>query len=78
MKKLTLTLTLLALLALPLTGCEKPKANAQPQCFSNNFGIPEYIEVVKFRGHSYIVYEGHERGGITHDPDCPCWEKVRS
>lgn len=67
-------LTLLALLALTLTGCENPSANAQSQRIESS-GIPESLEVVKFKGHSYILYKGYERGGITHDPDCPCREK---
>lgn len=74
MKKLTLTI--LALLALTLTSCENPKANAQQQqCVIESSGMPECLEVVKFRGHSYIVYKGYKRGGITHDPDCLCREK---
>lgn len=72
MKKLTLTL--LALLALTLTGCENPSTNAQSQRIESS-GIPESLEVVKFKGHSYILYKGYRRGGITHDPDCPCREK---
>lgn len=48
------TLALLALLALTLTGCENPKANAQQQqCVIESSGMPESLEVVKFRGHSY-------------------------
>ena len=73
MKKLTLTL--LILLALTLTGCENPKANAQQQCIIESSGVPECLETVKFRGHSYILYKGYKRGGITHDPDCPCRKK---
>jgi uncharacterized lipoprotein NlpE involved in copper resistance len=72
-------ISILALLALTLTGCENPKANAQQQqCIIESSGAPEYLEAVKFRGHSYIVYKGYERGGITHDPDCPCREKGES
>lgn len=72
MKKIKLTL-LLALCAVALTGCENPSANAQSQrCVIESSGVPEYLEVVKFKGHSYILFNGYKRGGITHDPDCPC------
>lgn len=27
---------------------------------------------VEFDNHTYILYIGHYRGGITHDPDCQC------
>lgn len=70
MKKIKLTL-LLALCALALTGCENPTANAQSQRIESH-GMPECLEVVKFRGHSYILFNGYKRGGIIHDPDCPC------
>ena len=73
MKKLIISI--LALLALTLTGCENPKANAQQQCMIESSGVPECLETVKFRGHSYILYKGYKRGGITHDPDCPCRKK---
>ena len=39
---------------------------------SNN---QDYISKAEYRGHSYIIYKGVEKGGITHDPDCPCHNK---
>ena len=68
MKKLTLTL--LALLTLTLTGCEEP---AQEQIDAK---IASKITEFNYKGHRYIRYYqsvGHgAAAGITHDPDCPC------
>lgn len=74
MKKLTLTL--LSLLALTLTGCleesQMGKVDTNQQWLSE---IDDKIVTAEYRGHSYIIYKGVEKGGITHDPDCPCREK---
>lgn len=29
-----------------------------------------------YEGHSYIIFDGVRAGGITHDPDCPCRQRV--
>ncbi len=34
--------------------------------------IDNKIVTAEYRGHSYIIYKGFEKGGITHDPDCLC------
>lgn len=57
MKKLTLSI--LALLSLTLTGC----------------GYDDTLMKAEYEGHSYIIYKGSQKGGIIHDPDCPCREK---
>lgn len=76
MKKLTLTL--LALLALTLTGCEDNRTPEQVQQYLDN-KYDGYIKTVNYRGHSYILYsEFRTGGGILHDPDCPCREKGES
>lgn len=64
-------LTLLALLALTLTGCEDSKQGLE----STSGLFHETITTTEYDGHRYILYKGYERGGITHDPDCPCREK---
>lgn len=76
MKKLTLTL--LALLA--LTGCKKPTPEERQQIQErlqqiDNEHLRDDLHTVKYNGHSYIIYQGRYKGGITHDPDCPCREK---
>ena len=72
MKKLTLTL--LSLLALTLTGCEDNRTpEYKQQRIDDMYG--GCINTVNYKGHSYIIYSGHHQGGITHDPDCPCREK---
>lgn len=66
------TLTILALLALTLTGCTNKQISTDDNELST-FG--DRIISAEYKGHSYIIYKGIERGGITHDPDCPCREK---
>lgn len=63
--------TLLALLALTLTGCGRPEKGLE----STSGLFREDITTTEYNGHKYILYKGHQRGGITHDPDCPCREK---
>lgn len=60
------TLTLLALLALTLAGCEKPTQDEVDNMYSRD------LVTVNYRGHSYILYKALKQCGITHDPDCPC------
>lgn len=69
------TLTLLALLALTLTGCEDNRTPEQKQQAIDDRLTRYNLSTVNYRGHSYIVYEGYREGCITHDPDCPCWQK---
>lgn len=70
MKKLTLSI--LALLALTMMGCTNKRISTDDSELST-FG--DRIISAEYKGHSYIIYKGIERGGITHDPDCPCREK---
>lgn len=68
------TLTLLALLALTLTGCEDNRTQQQLDAETAS-NITEF----NYKGHRYIKYYDYmgqsSIGGITHDPDCPCREK---
>lgn len=70
MKKLALSI--LALLALTMMGCTNKQISTDDSELST-FG--DRIISAEYKGHSYIIYKGIERGGITHDPDCPCREK---
>lgn len=74
MKKLILTL--LALFALTLMGCledsQMGKVGTDQQWLNE---VDDKIVTAEYRGHSYIIYKGVEKGGIVHDPDCPCQEK---
>lgn len=70
MKKLTSSV--FALLALTLTGCTNNQISTDDSELST-FG--DRIISAEYKGHSYIIYKGIERGGITHDPDCTCREK---
>ena len=65
-------IALLALLALTLTGCTNKQISTDDSKLST-FG--DRIISAEYKGHSYIIYKGVERGGITHDPDCSCREK---
>lgn len=68
------TLTLLALLALTLTGCEDNRTQEQIDT-----EIASDITEFNYKGHRYIKYHQYAGrssvAGITHDPDCPCREK---
>lgn len=72
MKKLTLTL--FALIALTLTGCESNKIQEQIDA-----DMAVHITEFNYKGHKYLLYKQSYYkggvGGITHDPDCPCREK---
>ena len=63
---------LLALCAIALTGCEMGKADNN-QHRLNDFD--DAIVSAEYNGHKYIIYKGSQKGGITHDPDCPCHNK---
>lgn len=66
-------LTLIALLALTLAGCGNPgEVSTNPNRLND---IDDALIKTEFEGHSYIIYKGLKKGGITHDPDCPCREK---
>lgn len=71
MKKLTLTI--LALLALVLTGCGYKHGEIDTSNRLNN--VDDALMRAEYEGHSYIIYKGSQKGGITHDPDCPYREK---
>lgn len=68
MKKLTISI--LALLALTLTGCVAETKEQRDERYSHD------IKVITYKGHDYIVFSASKwSNGITHDPDCPCREK---
>lgn len=74
------TLTLLALLALTLTGCENIAVNAQPRqrVINSQPRNNPRMSRIYFDGHYYIKYDAGGRvssPSIVHDPDCPCREK---
>lgn len=68
------TLTLLALLALTLAGCEDNRTQEQIDADE-----AAHITEFNYKGHKYLLYKcAYAKGGIggiTHDPDCPCHEK---
>lgn len=64
------TTAILALLAMTLMGCVSKDIKEGP-----GFDSWDNITTAEYNGHSYIVYKGASKGGITHDPDCPCREK---
>lgn len=63
-------ITILALLALTLTGCEAETKEQRDERYSHD------IKVITYKGHDYIVLSATKWcNGITHDPDCPCYKK---
>lgn len=78
MKKLTLTI--FALLALTLAGCENIAVNAQPgqRVINSQPRNNPRMSRIYFDRHYYIKYDAGGRvssPSIVHDPDCPCREK---
>ena len=65
-------ITLLALCAMALTGCERGKVNTNQYLLND---ADDAIVSAEYNGHKYIIYKGSQKGGITHDPDCPCHQK---
>lgn len=76
MKKLTIAI--LALLALTLTGCEDNRTPEQRQK-ALDADMARYIKEFNYKGHRYLLYQrpfGHSGVAcITHDPDCPCHDE---
>lgn len=72
------TLTLLALLALTLAGCEDNRTPEQKQQ-EIDANIASHITEFNSKCHHYLKYDDENGkwavGGITHDPDCPCHQK---
>ncbi|WP_303041658.1 hypothetical protein [Duncaniella muris] len=72
MKHLT-TILAAVLCAVCLSGCleesQMGKADTDKRWLNE---IDNKIVTAEYRGHSYIIYKGFEKGGITHDPDCLC------
>lgn len=65
---------LLALCAIALTGCvgKAGKVDTDPNLLND---FDDAIVPVEYNGHKYIIYKGVRKGGIIHDPDCPCHQK---
>lgn len=79
MKKLTLTLFAMLVLALTLAGCGDLEWK-QGETDTNRIRLNNYDDAIlqaEYHGHSYIIYKGSQKGGITHDPDCPCHNTIQ-
>ena len=76
MKKLAITI--IAVLALTLTGCEDNRTPEQRQK-ALDADKARHIKEFNYKGHRYLLYEksfGHSGVAcITHDPDCPCHDE---
>lgn len=73
-----LLLTLFALLALTLAGCENTTTSAQQRAVINQPQNHPCMSRIYFDGHYYVTYDAGGRvssPSIVHDPDCPCREK---
>lgn len=73
MKKMTLTL--LALLALTLVGCEDNRRDKSESDVSRNL----HSEKITRFGHVYVYFYNqtvpYSPVNVIHDPDCPCQKK---
>lgn len=69
------TLTLLAMLALTLTGCEDNRQDKTESGVSRSL----HSEKITRFGHGYVYFYdqhgGYDPVNVIHDPDCPCREK---
>lgn len=54
-------ITILALLVLTLTGCERPEKGLE----STSGLFKEDITTTEYNGHKYILYKGYQRRDIT-------------
>ena len=73
-------ITLLIMCIITLTGCKKPTPEERQQIQErlqkiDDENCREDLHTVEYNGHSYIIYQGRYKGGITNDPDCPCHQK---
>lgn len=57
---------MLIMAAMSLMSCT-PKGASEA-----SFGI---IESVEHKGHTYVIYDGHNAGGIIHSHACKCLNK---
>lgn len=73
MKKIKITL--LALCAVALTGCVGESQRDKVDTKQQSLYLGGKIMTADYNGHRYIIYKGYRKGGITHDPDCPCRKK---
>ena len=62
---------ILAICILTMTGCTHGEIDTNNRL--NDFD--DAIMKAEYEGHSYIIYKGHRKGGLVHDPDCPCHKK---
>lgn len=73
--KTKLTVLILSLLAVTLTGCENAQANTGTTIES---GVSRKLKAEKITrfGHSYVYFYdlsvGYDPVNVIHDPDCPC------
>lgn len=62
---------ILAICVLTMTGCTHGEIGTNNRL--NDFD--DAIMKAEYEGHSYIIYKGYYKGGLVHDPDCPCHKK---
>ncbi len=68
MKKNRLTILAAVLCAVCLSGCEGQKTQEQIDTY-----MESRITEFNYKGHKFLLYkQRYAKGGITHDPDCPC------
>jgi hypothetical protein len=73
MKKLLAILIIISLIG--LTGCDEPIAFTENGCKIYPPETAGTLRRIKFDNHIYIIRNENYRGGICHDPDCPCMKK---
>ena len=51
-----------------VVGCDIPKAEP--------VSAMDGIQTVNYKGHSYVLWIGYNKGAMVHDPDCACQKKA--
>jgi hypothetical protein len=76
--------TLLLLTTILLSGCDKPEYKVQappqkPDAFISTTPYERYggycMTTLKHDNHWFILWDGSQKGGLLHHPDCPCGKK---
>lgn len=62
--------------ALCLAGCEEYE-KVQTNGKYCNTTIGAHIYSINIEGHDYIVFDGYNKGGITHSESCPCKKEAK-
>jgi hypothetical protein len=70
MKRILIPVAVAVTVALAMASC-----NQSPDVKSSKHhrvSLDETIQVVTFKGHEYLIYDGYKAGSMCHSESCPC------